>query len=259
MSINTSIRVKDVRSSIEWAPTPDMIEVSFSAEFIAKAEKCVAFMKETGVSYMVSWCAFGYELYDVLGSAHVEEGEPIFLDGLYYEPFDPEYGLEGCHAKIYSDGDIRAVIPLKHTNDEIWCSLGNVEQLKKLAGDVGGYKPPVLEQEGDYGCDFRLKEDFDSCWITVDSINIYVKRGDEGVIVDLFAKGTENESHGSTYAYFKDCEEEISSSLGIEIDAVAGWVGQHYKVNFEAESPAKRMVWIKRYQESHAEATAEVA
>lgn len=258
MSTNTTIRVADVHSSIEWATTPDMIEVSITPEFLAKAEKCVAFMKESGVSYMVIWSTFGYELYDDLGATEPSD-DSIFHDGKHYEVFDPEYGLDGCHAKIYSDGDIRAVIPLKHTDDQIWGSLGNIEQLKQLAGDVGSYEPPALEQEGNCGSDFRLKEGFNSCWITVDSISVYVKRGDEGVVVDLFAKGAENESQGSTYAYFTDSEEEIASSLGIEIDDVAEWVGQHYKANFEAESPAKRMAWIKRYQESHAEATAEVA
>lgn len=259
MSNNTTIRVKEVRSSIEWAPTPDMLEVSITAEFIAKAVKCIAFMKDAGVSYMVIWHAFGYELYDVLGAAHVTDGDPVFLDGLYYEPFDPEYGLDGCHAKIYSNGEIRAVVPLKHTDDEIWSSLGNIEQLKQLVGAAGEYEAPVLEQDGDCVSDFKLKADATSCWIAVDSISVYIKREAEGVVVDLFAKGAENESQASTYAYFTDSEEEIVSYHGFELDSVSEWVGQHYKVNFDAESPAKRMEWINRFVESHKQETVETA
>lgn len=42
------------------------------------------------------------------------------------------------------------------------------------------------------------------------------------------------------------------SSEDVDLDDVAEWVGLHYKVNFDAESPAKRNEWIQRYKEAHA-------
>ena len=58
--------------------------------------------------------------------------------------------------------------------------------------------------------DYTLFDDEISCWITVDNISVYVRRTDEGVVVDLFPKGLEMESQlTSTYAFFSEAQEAI--------------------------------------------------
>ena len=113
----------------------------------------------------------------------------------------------------------------------------------------------ALSNPAESGSDYVLQEGSPSCWITVGSISVHVRRntdtGDEGVIVDLYARSEEDESLASTYAFFQDAEEEICTARGIDLDDVAEWVGLHYQRNFEAEPAAARYEWIKRYLESH--------
>lgn len=113
----------------------------------------------------------------------------------------------------------------------------------------------VLVKPEESVSDYVLQEGSPSCWITVGSISVHVRRntdtGDEGVIVDLYARSEEDESIASTYAFFQDAEEEICTARGIDLEDVAEWVGLHYQRNFEAEPAAARYDWIKRYLESH--------
>lgn len=54
-------------------------------------------------------------------------------------------------------------------------------------------------------CDYRLPPEQDSVWIEVDSLVCYVRRTDEGVVVDIFANGQEMEGAiASTYAFFEE-------------------------------------------------------
>lgn len=54
-------------------------------------------------------------------------------------------------------------------------------------------------------CDYRLPPEQDSVWIEVDSLVCYVRRTDEGVVVDIFANGQEMENAiASTYAFFEE-------------------------------------------------------
>jgi hypothetical protein len=58
-------------------------------------------------------------------------------------------------------------------------------------------------------CDYRLPPDQDSVWIEVDSLVCYVRRTDEGVVVDIFPNGQEMENAiASTYAFFGENESE---------------------------------------------------
>ena len=66
-------------------------------------------------------------------------------------------------------------------------------------------------------CDYRLPPDQESVWIEVDSLVCYVRRTDEGVVVDIFANGQEMEAAiVSTYAYFS---ESVSEPDKVETNA----------------------------------------
>jgi hypothetical protein len=61
--------------------------------------------------------------------------------------------------------------------------------------------------EHDSGGDYTLTPD-NSCWITVDGFSVYIHRTDEGVVVDITAKGHEDETPlGSTYAFTAELDE----------------------------------------------------
>lgn len=113
----------------------------------------------------------------------------------------------------------------------------------------------ALQNPEESSSDYVLRDDAPSCWITVGSISVHVRRntdtGDEGVIVDLFPRGAEDDSMDSAYAFYQDAEEDLCTYHGIDSDDVAEWVGLHYRRNFEAEPAAARYDWIKRYLESH--------
>lgn len=113
---------------------------------------------------------------------------------------------------------------------------------------------PALDQDNQRGCDYTLRPEENSCWITVGNISVYISRQDEGAVVDLFPQGCEDENCiASTYCMYQESEEAHLERLGLadNLEDIAEWVGQHYQVNFNAEPWAKRQEWIKRYKEAH--------
>lgn len=65
--------------------------------------------------------------------------------------------------------------------------------------------PYPLTHENDN--DYVLDEGARSVWITVDNISVYIHRTDEGVVVDLYALGVEDdECLGSTYAFNNEAQ-----------------------------------------------------
>lgn len=110
-----------------------------------------------------------------------------------------------------------------------------------------GSKPvltPVTNEE------FVLKDGASELWVEMGGFKVHLRLTAEGMVSDIFANGAESESIGSTYAFFSDSEEAFAESSGIDLDDVAEWVGQHYRHNFDAESPAKRREWLERYKET---------
>lgn len=50
-------------------------------------------------------------------------------DGVEYAVCS-EYALDGCHAKVFDDGRIRAVLPFDNTNDKLWVDIGCLDELR---------------------------------------------------------------------------------------------------------------------------------
>lgn len=60
-----------------------------------------------------------------------------------------------------------------------------------------------------YGEDYVLTGN--SAWVTVGGISVYIKKTDEGVVVDLYERNSEMEDPlGSTYAFNNELEETVS-------------------------------------------------
>ncbi len=48
-----------------------------------------------------------------------------------------------------------------------------------------------------------------ACWITVNNLSVHICKLDGGVIANIYPKGSEDdESLGSTFAFFNEAEEE---------------------------------------------------
>lgn len=68
---------------------------------------------------------------------------------------------------------------------------------------------PALVPSGDG--DYTLQGT--SVWITVGNISVYVRRTDEGVVIDLYPAAREvDECLGSTYAYFSEAIPETTAA-----------------------------------------------
>jgi len=64
----------------------------------------------------------------------------------------------------------------------------------------------LKQTEGDI--DYELNQEYQSCWITVNNISVYVLRTSDGVSVDLLPLGKEDKPPiASTYATFADASE----------------------------------------------------
>jgi len=65
----------------------------------------------------------------------------------------------------------------------------------------------LKQTEGD--TDYELNEEYQSCWITVNNISVYICKTDEGVVVDLFPLHREtDESIAGTWATFAEASED---------------------------------------------------
>ena len=81
--------------------------------------------------------------------------------------------------------------------------------------------PTSDNKNKDQNTEYTLKEAYPSCWVTVNNISVYIVRTDEGVVVDLYALGCEDEqaSIGSTWAMFQEASEEINERNAKSIGA----------------------------------------
>lgn len=113
-----------------------MVDLLISASFLQKAQTYIDFMQDHDVNYMATPNAFSYSL-----MARVEELDKDKLadksvvignDGKEYVEFDPEYRLDGCIAKIFKHGEIRAVIPFRDSAGELWFTVGNIKELTAM-------------------------------------------------------------------------------------------------------------------------------
>jgi hypothetical protein len=73
----------------------------------------------------------------------------------------------------------------------------------------------VLSLDTPEGSDYTLHPDAQSCWVTVDNVAVYIKRTDEGVVVDLYPNGYEAQidSIAGTYVFFQEVEELVNGHL----------------------------------------------
>lgn len=146
-------------------------------------------------------------------------------------------------------------IELKHTAAlEAVARTQGYTDWQSMAADV---KAKAAEPEAllrkDSPCEYTfVGQGTERVWVTVGNISAYIGPTDEGVVVDLFAKGDEDgEAAASTYLHYSEALEAVLEREGVSYEDVAEWVGLHYRKNFDAESPAEQLDWVNRYVEAH--------
>ncbi len=148
-------------------------------------------------------------------------------------------------------------IELKHTAAlEAVARTAGYTDWQSMAADMksrGNEEPALLRQDSatEYTFVGNAKQ---RVWVTVGNVSAYLGPTDEGVVVDLFAKGNEDgEADASTYLFYSEALDAVLERHGVSRDDVAEWVGLHYRKNFEAESPEAQLDWVNRYAEMHAQ------
>ncbi|MBU3625875.1 hypothetical protein ICN48_06460 [Polynucleobacter sp. JS-Safj-400b-B2] len=123
--------------------------------------------------------------------------------GLYvvYGEFDiAQESLEKAVEYVYE-----AILdPESIRSDYVSTCLARAEQLKFDPCDLILFVQKLLREKeqnqalsmdsGQDGSDYTLRPSESSAWITVDGFSVYVKREDDGVLVDIFGKAREGEN-----------------------------------------------------------------
>lgn len=132
---NITIHTNEIASTQNWTTDPDLVAIGVTKELLEKAEKAIAFMNETGIDYVVIFYALSYDLFQNVDNADDQElqGKDVREhDGDEFVVFEPEYRIEGAHARIDKYGKFDAVLQFKDSSDELSCALGTHESLVTL-------------------------------------------------------------------------------------------------------------------------------
>lgn len=109
---------------------------------------------------------------------------------------------------------------------------------------------PALEQEcpEESNCDYRLVQG-KGCWLTMGAFSVHPYLTDEGVVVDVYAKGAEDGSIASTWAMTQDAEAALCEWADVDIEDVAAWALTQGVSAFDALEPLARFDWVRRFAE----------
>jgi hypothetical protein len=147
-----NIQILNETINNEVSKVHDIIEVEVDEAFLQNAQTCIDFMLKHNINYMCSSSSFNYRLYE--RAENLDEGEmkdKVVIhgnDGNEYIEFEPEYSLDGCHARIYQDGDIQVVLPLKNGGHEFFYWLGKVADLKIKIASAASLTGKALKVSG---------------------------------------------------------------------------------------------------------------
>jgi hypothetical protein len=89
------------------------------------------------------------------------------------------------------------------------------------------------------------------CWLTLGAFVVHPNLTDEGIVVDVFAKGALDETIASTWAMQDDAEAALCEQECVDIDDVADWTRDTHRVNLDGCSLAERWLWLERFIEAH--------
>lgn len=96
---------------------------------------------------------------------------------------------------------------------ELVARLHGYADNQAMQNDIRFRDPLALKAESSNEFEFKSPRN-NSIWISVENVSVYVKRADEGVIVDLYAKGKESESSlTGTYLEYNEAMEDDTDAF----------------------------------------------
>lgn len=108
-------------------------------------------------------------------------------------------------------------------------------------------KPALLQEHPEQSnCDYRLVEGR-GCWISMAGFSVHPYLTDEGVVVDIYAKGAEDTTLSSTYASSDEAEYQLAEYHGFELDDALAWAEQELGTKFDSAGQAARFGFLERY------------
>lgn len=128
----------------------------------------------------------------------------------------------GRAAKIARAYLAREGIGISHTQAlELVARLHGYASWQAMQSDKRFEWAPALKPVSSDEYDFQYERG-SSVWVGVENISVYIKREQEGVVVDLFAKGREDHgSLASTYLFYEEAtehDEDETSAQGTASD-----------------------------------------
>ncbi|MBW4465620.1 MAG: hypothetical protein KME07_09295 [Pegethrix bostrychoides GSE-TBD4-15B] len=77
------------------------------------------------------------------------------------------------------------------------------------------FRQPVAALQQTADTEYRLNPQYSSCWISIETISVYIRCTDEGVSIDLYPLNNETEEAiVSTYALFSEAD-SINTAAGV--------------------------------------------
>lgn len=112
-------------------------------------------------------------------------------------------------------------------------------------------EPAALVQEhpDECGNDFKLVHG-KGCWLTMGQFSVHPYLTDEGVVVDVYAKGAEDGSIASTWAHDNDAEAALCEWEEIDPEEARAWALKQRASKFDELPAAQRYEWLRKYAQS---------
>lgn len=107
---------------------------------------------------------------------------------------------------------------------------------------------PALVQEHPHESnnDYLLVEG-KGCWISMAGFSVHPYLTDEGVVVDVYAKGAEDESLASTWAEHREAELQLLEWHGLDVQKAEEWAEKKSKKDFSSLPAEQRFNLLEQY------------
>jgi hypothetical protein len=111
--------------------------------------------------------------------------------------------------------------------------------------------PPALDVAATGELNVTVEQGQD-CWVSIGAFVVHPKLTDEGVVVDVYAKGATDDTIASTWAMQEDAEAALCDQAGVDSDDAEEWVHANSARPGYA-LPAERWALLEKYVANQAE------
>jgi len=107
-----------------------------------------------------------------------------------------------------------------------------------------------LDPAGDDESDFEYVDNPGNrgAWVGIGTVSVYLNPTDEGVVVDLFARGGEDcDSLASTYLFYQEALDALCERSDVELEAVEAWAKAAHGLEFASQSWSRKAELIREF------------